>query len=137
MSTHNRATSTSNTVTTSQAGHKRPRELETDSKAPTPQTKRTRVQIGSSTQGVSESSCGEVEYQVPTSSQRDQDDDNIIVVDSGEDDEMPDEGPVEPDDAPFEDDGAAEMVIRDSVVAIAKTAIIVLIETNWRCLLLL
>lgn len=114
MSTHNRATSTSNTVTTSQAGHKRPREIETDSSEDVssdrsnmkkPQAKRTRVQIGSSSQGVSESSCGEVEYQVPTSSQRDQDDDNIIVVDSGEDDEMPDEGPVEPDDAPFEDDG--------------------------------
>lgn len=115
MSTHNRATSTSNTVTTSQAGHKRPREIETDSSEDVssdrsnikkPQTKRTRIQIGSSSQGVSESSCGEVEYQVPTSSQRDQDDDNIIVVDSGEDDEMPDdEGPVEPDDAPFEDDG--------------------------------
>lgn len=115
MSTHNRATSTSNTVTTSQAGHKRPRETETDSSEDVssdrsnikkPQTKRTRIQIGSSSQGVSESSCGEVEYQVPTSSQRDQDDDNIIVVDSGEDDEMPDdEGPVEPDDAPFEDDG--------------------------------
>lgn len=43
--------------------------------------------------------------QVPTSSQRDQDDYNIVVVDSEDDDEMPDEGPVEPDDAPFEDDG--------------------------------
>lgn len=113
MSTHNRATSTSNTVTTSQAGHKRPRDIETDSSGDVssdrsnvgkPQIKRTRQQIGSSSQGVSESSCADVEYQVPTSSQRDQDDYNIIVVDSDEDDEMPDEGPVEPDDAPFEDD---------------------------------
>lgn len=114
MSTHNRATSTSNTVTTTQAGHKRPRDVETDSSEDVssdrntkkPQTKRTRMQIGSSTsQGISESSCLEVEYQVPTSSQRDQDDDNIIVVDSDDDDDMPDDGAGEPDDAPFEDDG--------------------------------
>lgn len=114
MSTHNQASSTSNTVTTTQAGHKRPREVETDSTeefasdastSKKPQTKRTRVQIGSSTsQGISESSCLEVEYQVPTSSQRDQDDDNIIVVDSEDEDDMPDDEPVEPDDAPFEDD---------------------------------
>lgn len=112
MSTHNQASSTSNTVTTTQAGHKRPRDVETDSTEESDtstskksQTKRTRTQIGSSTsQGISESSCLEVEYQVPTSSQRDQDDDNIIVVDSEDDDDMPDDGPVEPDDAPFEDD---------------------------------
>lgn len=73
MSTHNRATSTSNTVTTSQAGHKRPRDNETDSTEDIssdhgqkkPQIKRTRTQIGSSTsQGVSESSCLDVDYQV-------------------------------------------------------------------------
>lgn len=73
MSTHNRATSTSNTVTTSQAGHKRPRDNETDSTEDIssdhgqkkPQLKRTRTQIGSSTsQGVSESSCLDVDYQV-------------------------------------------------------------------------
>lgn len=111
-STHNQASSTSNTVTTTQAGHKRPREADTDSTedftsdtstSKKPQTKRTRVQIGSTSQGISESSCLEVEYQVPTSSQRDQDDDNIIVVDSDEeDDDMPDDEPVEPDDAPFD-----------------------------------
>lgn len=74
MSTHNRATSTSNTVTTSQAGHKRPRDNETDSTdeissdnggVKKPLLKRTRTQIGSSTsQGVSESSCLDVDYQV-------------------------------------------------------------------------
>lgn len=73
MSTHNRATSTSNTVTTSQAGHKRPRDTETDSTdeissdhgQKKPLTKRLRTQIGSSTsQGVSESSCLDVDYQV-------------------------------------------------------------------------
>lgn len=49
----------------------------------------------------------EVEYQVPTSSQRDQEDD-VIVVDSEEEDEddeaLPDEGNAEVD-GPFEDDG--------------------------------
>lgn len=73
MSTHNRATSTSNTVTTSQAGHKRPRDNETDSTEDIssdhgqkkPQIKRVRTQIGSSTsQAVSESSCLDVDYQV-------------------------------------------------------------------------
>lgn len=67
MSTHNRATSTSNTVTTSQAGHKRPRDNETDSTEDIssdhgqkkPLIKRTRTQIGSS-----ESSCLDVDYQV-------------------------------------------------------------------------
>lgn len=152
MSTHNRATSTSNTVTTSQAGHKRPRDNETDSTEDIssdhgqkkPQVKRTRTQIGSSTsQGVSESSCLDVDYQVhtinscsklfekkncktidifdafpacfclicfiihkvTTSSQRDQDDESLVIVDSESDEEMPDDGPVEPDDAiQFEDE---------------------------------
>lgn len=44
--------------------------------------------------------------QVTTSSQRDQDDENILIVDSESDEEMPDDGPVEPDDAiQFEDEG--------------------------------
>lgn len=113
MSTQNRATSTSNTVTTSQAGHKRPREVETDSTdqeissdhgQKKPQIKRTRVTIGSTSQ--SESSSLDVDYQVTTSSQRDQDDENILIVDDSDDeDEMPDDGPVEPDDAQFEDEG--------------------------------
>lgn len=105
MSTHNRATSTSNTVTTSQAGHKRPREVETDSTdqeissdhgPKTPQMKRTRMQIESSTQ--IELFNLDVDYQVTTSSQRDE---HILILDSDdEDDEMPDEGP-----ARFEDEG--------------------------------
>lgn len=45
-------------------------------------------------------------FQVTTSSQRDQDDENILIVDSESDEEMPDDGPVEPDDAiQFEDEG--------------------------------
>lgn len=43
--------------------------------------------------------------QVTTSSQRDQDDENILIVDSESDEEI-DGGPVEPDDAiQFEDEG--------------------------------
>lgn len=66
--------------------------------------KRTRVQEGNF-QGVSESGL-EVEYQVPTSSQRDQEDDPCIVLSSEDDDEdddeaMPDEGNAEG----FENDG--------------------------------
>lgn len=46
------------------------------------------------------------EFKVTTSSQRDQDDENILIVDSESDEEMPDDGPVEPDDTiRFEDDG--------------------------------
>lgn len=44
-------------------------------------------------------------FKVTTSSQRDQDDDNLVIVDSESDEEMPDDGPVEPDDAiQFEDE---------------------------------
>ncbi|KFB45358.1 AGAP001754-PA-like protein [Anopheles sinensis] len=121
--------SSSNTVTTTQAGHKRPRDVEGDSSTdtvghqqstskPTPAKKRLRVTqvAGEAFQGVSESGL-DVEYQVPTSSQRDQEDD-IVVVDSEEDDEedddeedddeeeedvgMADEGTAEADDGPFQ-----------------------------------
>lgn len=91
--------SSSNTVTTSQAGGtKRTRETEDDSsgqedseqQTPTPQVKRTRVVISES--------GGEVEYQVPTSSQRDQEDD-VICVDSDDDEEEEEEDQEEePDD---------------------------------------
>lgn len=109
MSTHQQASSSS-TVTTTQAGHKRPRDSEGDSSTgvedsstsvtsdakTSPKNKRTR--LGEQTfQGVSESGL-DVEYQVPTSSQRDQEDDNVIVVDSEEEDEddgMADEGTTE------------------------------------------
>lgn len=112
MSSHH--PSSSNTVTTTQAGgHKRPRDadsgesstgnVEESTEKSQPQSKRTRTQVGEAFQGVSESGI-DVEYQVPTSSQRDQEDD-IIVVDSEEDDEgMVDEGTAEADDGPFEDD---------------------------------
>lgn len=129
MSTHHQASS-SNTVTTTQAGsHKRPRDVEGDSstsndEAPekTLPQKRTRIQEGTfqvrklllinlhnlvlkfSFQGVSESGL-EVEYQVPTSSQRDQEDDAIVLSSEDEDDDddevMPDEGNAEG----FEGDG--------------------------------
>ncbi|XP_055692599.1 nucleoprotein TPR isoform X2 [Lutzomyia longipalpis] len=111
ISSHHQASSSS-TVTTTQAGtHKRPRDVEGDSSTGNaedtgdkaqPQMKRTRVQAGETFQGVSESGL-DVEYQVPTSSQRDQEDD-IIVVDSEEeeDDGMADEGT--PDDGPFDDE---------------------------------
>ncbi|XP_059609056.1 nucleoprotein TPR isoform X2 [Phlebotomus argentipes] len=112
ISSHHQASSSS-TVTTTQAGsHKRPRDVEGDSSTGNaeepgeksqPQIKRTRLQAGETFQGVSESGL-DVEYQVPTSSQRDQEDD-IIVVDSEEeeeDDGMADEGT--PDDGPFDDE---------------------------------
>lgn len=42
---------------------------------------------------------------VTTSSQRDQDDESLVIVDSESDEEMPDDGPVEPDDTiQFEDE---------------------------------
>lgn len=42
---------------------------------------------------------------VTTSSQRDQDDESLVIVDSESDEEMPDDGPIEPDDAiQFEDE---------------------------------
>ncbi|CAH1106510.1 unnamed protein product [Psylliodes chrysocephalus] len=79
------SSSSSNTVTTTQAGHKRQRDADMDSSQSDDQsktlqqTKRTRVQAGT----VSDSGL-DVEYQVPTSSQRDHDDDNVIVVESDE-----------------------------------------------------
>lgn len=110
MSSHHQASS-SNTVTTTQAGHKRQRDADGDSSTGTSdeseksqQVKRSRSQVGETFQGVSESGI-EVEYQVPTSSQRDQEDD-IIVVDSEDDDDdgMADEGNADADDGPFEND---------------------------------
>lgn len=118
LSSHHQASTSSNTVTTSQAaaGHKRPRDVEGDSSTDTveqpgeksaPVNKRTRMQGGETfqkSQGVTESGL-DVEYQVPTSSQRDQEDD-IIVVDSEEegmaDEGTADEGTAEADDGPFE-----------------------------------
>uniref|UniRef100_A0A182QGG3 Nucleoprotein TPR n=1 Tax=Anopheles farauti TaxID=69004 RepID=A0A182QGG3_9DIPT len=112
--------SSSNTVTTTQAGHKRPRDVEGDSSTdtvgqqlankPTPAKKRIRmVQVtADGFQGVSESGL-DVEYQVPTSSQRDQEDD-IIVVDSEEeeDDDDDDEDEEEEEDVGMVDEGTAE-----------------------------
>ncbi|XP_055614140.1 nucleoprotein TPR [Uranotaenia lowii] len=128
LSSHHQASTSSNTVTTSQgaAGHKRPRDIEGDSSTDNveqpseksaPVNKRTRMQGGETFQGVSESGL-EVEYQVPTSSQRDQEDD-IIVVDSEEDDEgmadegTADEGTAEADDGPFEGYEAEEAYEQD------------------------
>ncbi|CAH0546355.1 unnamed protein product [Brassicogethes aeneus] len=80
------SSSSSNTVTTTQAGLKRQRDADTDSSCQSDdqskgqQSKRTRVQQAGT---VSDSGL-EVEYQVPTSSQRDHDDDNVIVVESDE-----------------------------------------------------
>uniref|UniRef100_A0A182NLI4 Nucleoprotein TPR n=1 Tax=Anopheles dirus TaxID=7168 RepID=A0A182NLI4_9DIPT len=112
--------SSSNTVTTTQAGHKRPRDVEGDSSTdtvgqqlankPAPAKKRIRmVQVAADGfQGVSESGL-DVEYQVPTSSQRDQEDD-IIVVDSEEeeDDEDDEEDEEEEEDVGMVDEGTAE-----------------------------
>ncbi|KAG5900656.1 hypothetical protein JTB14_005927 [Gonioctena quinquepunctata] len=86
------SSSSSNTVTTTQAGHKRQRDADTDScqadeqSKTQQQSKRTRIQAGT----VSDSGL-DVEYQVPTSSQRDHDDDNVIVVES-DDEGAADEG---------------------------------------------
>ncbi|XP_055539254.1 nucleoprotein TPR isoform X2 [Wyeomyia smithii] len=138
LSSHHQASTSSNTVTTSQgnAGHKRPRDVEGDSSTDTveqlseksaPVNKRTRMQGEtfqrrisekiSPLQGISESGL-DVEYQVPTSSQRDQEDD-IIVVDSEEDEEgmaddgTADEGNAEADDGPFEGYEAEEAYEQD------------------------
>lgn len=104
MSSHQHASS-SNTVTTTQAGtHKRPRDDEGDSSTSNDeqsnkpiQQKRVRMSEGTF-QGVSESGV-EIEYQVPTSSQRDQDDPIAIISsddeDVDDDDAMPDEGNAE------------------------------------------
>lgn len=104
------SSSSSNTVTTTQAGLKRPREVDTDScqiddqGKSQQQTKRTRVQQGTTetvqSHGTVTDSGLEVEYQVPTSSQRDheEDTDAVIVVESDEDGEGPDEGEGADDD---------------------------------------
>ncbi|XP_065160974.1 nucleoprotein TPR isoform X1 [Atheta coriaria] len=119
------SSSSSNTVTTTQAGLKRPRETASsdggeDSKT-NQQPKRTRIVQGTSSSGaegsVSESGL-EVEYQVPTSSQRDHEEDAVIVVES--DEEGPDEGEGEDYNMPYEDadqddEGGNEVeVIEDS-----------------------
>ncbi|KAK7873764.1 hypothetical protein R5R35_005762 [Gryllus longicercus] len=115
------ASSSSNTVTTSQAGvgGKRAREAESegvdeDSKA---QGKRSRLAGQQDMFPASSDSVLEVEYQVPTSSQRDQEDE---MVDSEEDEEgIADEGVIEEPDAghEFEDedneDGYAVQGYRD------------------------
>ncbi|XP_062561772.1 nucleoprotein TPR isoform X2 [Armigeres subalbatus] len=129
LSSHHQASTSSNTVTTSQAaaGHKRPRDVEGDSSTDNveqpgeksaPVNKRTRMQGGEAfqkSQGVTESGV-DVEYQVPTSSQRDQEDD-IIVVDSEEegmaDEGTADEGTAEADDGPFEGYEAEEAYEQD------------------------
>ncbi|XP_045464850.1 nucleoprotein TPR isoform X2 [Harmonia axyridis] len=94
--------SSSNTVTTSQVGHKRQRDADTEScqaddqGKTMQQCKRSRLQQT----GTVSDSVLEVEYQVPTSSQRDHEDDNVIVLESDEDG-GPDEGEGaddEPDD---------------------------------------
>ncbi|XP_066254205.1 nucleoprotein TPR isoform X5 [Euwallacea similis] len=91
------SSSSSNTVTTTQAGLKRQRDPDTDScqaeekSQLKQQSKRTRLQ-----QGISDSGL-EVEYQVPTSSQR-EDDDNIILVESDGPDEGEGDDQEEPDD---------------------------------------
>ncbi|KAF5305601.1 hypothetical protein FQR65_LT07681 [Abscondita terminalis] len=102
------SSSSSNTVTTTQAGLKRPRDVDTDSCQADDQTKiqqqtkRTRVQQGTTEQshGTVTDSGLEVEYQVPTSSQRDheEDTDAVIVVESDEDGDGPDEGEGDDDD---------------------------------------
>ncbi|KAK4876820.1 hypothetical protein RN001_009326 [Aquatica leii] len=102
------SSSSSNTVTTTQAGLKRPRDVDTDScqveeqSKIQQQAKRTRVQQGTTEQshGTVTDSGLEVEYQVPTSSQRDheEDTDAVIVVESDEDGDGPDEGEGEDDD---------------------------------------
>ncbi|KAF5304003.1 hypothetical protein FQA39_LY01788 [Lamprigera yunnana] len=96
------SSSSSNTVTTTQAGLKRPRDVDTEAcqveeqGKVQQQTKRTRVQQGTTDQshGTVTDSGLEVEYQVPTSSQRDheEDTDAVIVVESDEDGDGPDEG---------------------------------------------
>ncbi|KAK3915190.1 Nucleoprotein TPR [Frankliniella fusca] len=105
--------SSSNTVTTSQSGLKRPRDREADGDSSTSRAGHGEGMklgwgqpVGTRFQAPAESSeCGsmDVEYQVPTSSQRDQEDDIIVVTSEEEDDE--DEGPEddedeEPDDGP-------------------------------------
>ncbi|XP_017477358.1 PREDICTED: nucleoprotein TPR isoform X2 [Rhagoletis zephyria] len=114
VSSHSRHTPSSSNVTTSQAGtsggHKRPRELEGDSSTNVEDStadkalKHPKRLRGSEPAmlGVTESGI-DVEYQVPTSSQRDQEDD-IVVVDSEEEDD----GMIEADDGPTDGDAEHE-----------------------------
>ncbi|CAD6998549.1 unnamed protein product [Ceratitis capitata] len=114
VSSHSRHTPSSSSVTTSQAGtsggHKRPRDLEGDSStnvedsAADKTTKHPKRLRGSEPAilGVTESGI-DVEYQVPTSSQRDQEDD-IVVVDSEEEDD----GMIDADDGPTDGDAENE-----------------------------
>ncbi|XP_049949748.1 nucleoprotein TPR isoform X1 [Schistocerca serialis cubense] len=104
------------TVSTSQAGHKRQREdtdnaASDDDKASPLQAKRTRTVDSASQdmfQQVTSDSGLEVEYQVPTSSQHDHEDDTAISGGDVEDEEgMADEGEIEePDDGPEFDEEA-------------------------------
>ncbi|XP_054265547.1 nucleoprotein TPR-like isoform X3 [Macrosteles quadrilineatus] len=111
----------SNTVTTSQAGpgSKRLRDSssvqEDDSKKNMPPAKRNRVVASGEGEMLLRSDGLEVEYQVPTSSQRDQEDDVILVdSDEEEDDEgLPDDGVSDPgldDNQEFEEEGENEEV---------------------------
>ncbi|XP_049534433.1 nucleoprotein TPR isoform X2 [Anopheles darlingi] len=115
--------SSSSTVTTTQAGPiKRPRDVEGDSSTDTvsqqtgskqtPAKKRLRMAqpaTGEAFQGVSGSGM-EVEYQVPTSSQRDQEDEVIAVDTEEEEDEEEDDdvNDVEDDDEEEEDEDDEE-----------------------------
>uniref|UniRef100_A0A1A9WND6 Nucleoprotein TPR n=1 Tax=Glossina brevipalpis TaxID=37001 RepID=A0A1A9WND6_9MUSC len=122
VSSHSRHTPSSSSVTTTQAGssagHKRPRELEGDSSTSADEQnksitskhpKRSRTQMHGSetsllTVGVTDSGI-DVD-QVPTSSQRDQEDD-VVVVDSEDDDGMTE---AEADDGgPTDGDGEHEV----------------------------
>lgn len=66
------------------------------------------------TQGISESGV-DVEYQVPTSSQRDQEDENVILLDSDEEDDSDDnnDNDDEDDDDEMADDGIAGVRFED------------------------
>ncbi|XP_063920607.1 nucleoprotein TPR isoform X2 [Zophobas morio] len=104
------SSSSSNTVTTTQAGLKRQRDPDTDTvddqTKVQQQSKRSRVQQAGT---VSDSGL-EVEYQVPTSSQRDHDDDHVIVVESDEEGgadegEGADDEPDDPDTEGYDMEG--------------------------------
>ncbi|XP_050326890.1 nucleoprotein TPR [Bactrocera neohumeralis] len=114
VSSHSRHAPSSSSVTTTQAGtsggHKRSREPEGDSStnvedcSADKSAKHPKRLRGSepATLGVTESGI-DVEYQVPTSSQRDQEDD-IVVVDSEEEDD----GMIDADDGPTDGDAEHE-----------------------------
>lgn len=114
VSSHSRHAPSSSSVTTTQAGtsggHKRSREPEGDSSTNVEDcsadktTKHPKRLRGSEPAilGVTESGI-DIEYQVPTSSQRDQEDD-IVVVDSEEEDD----GMIDADDGPTDVDAEHE-----------------------------